>query len=284
MVSAYRPATLEEAVRIRAEEQAIPLAGGTDLMARRRRHSGLAPVFARPALFLAHLPELRIVSATSDVLTIGAAVTLTDLLADERAPGILREAVGRMASPAIRNVATLGGNVCNASPAGDTLPALYGLNARLVLVGPRGERRVPIEGFILGPIKTDLNEDELLRAIELPTASFDVSYYRKVGTRQANALSKLSFLGLSSLQEGRIRDVRIAFGAVAPTVVRSAVLERTLVGCTRQEAAAARSEVLDGYAKSIAPIDDQRSSADYRKTVALNLLADFLEACFDQRV
>jgi xanthine dehydrogenase FAD-binding subunit len=144
VVSAYRPASLDEALRIRAEDEAIPFAGGTDLMVKRRRYSGLVPRLDRPALFIAHLPQLRGVSLERAVLTVGAAVTLSEMLSDDRVPGVLREAIGQMASPAIRNVATLGGNVCNASPAGDTLPALYCLNARLVLGSQRGERRVPI--------------------------------------------------------------------------------------------------------------------------------------------
>jgi xanthine dehydrogenase FAD-binding subunit len=284
MVSAYRPASLAEALRIRAESGAVPLAGGTDGMARRRRHSGLAPRFERPVLFVAHLPELHGIFVENATLTIGAAVTLSELLADERVPGVLREAIAQMASPAIRNVATLGGNVCNASPAGDTLPALYCLDARLVLAGRWGERRVPIERFILGPGKTDLAGDELLRVVELPAARFDVAYYRKVGTRKANALAKLSFLGLAALQNGTVRDVRIAFGAVAPMVVRSTELEGALLGRTAADWPAVRSQWVEGYARLITPIDDQRSTADYRKSVALSLLTDFVEACFGQRV
>lgn len=288
-MSAYQPASLKEALRIRAESGAVPLAGGTDWMVRRRRHSGLAPRFERPALFVARLPELRGVSLQNATLTMGAAVTLSELLADERVPGVLREAIAQMASPAIRNVATLGGNVCNASPAGDTLPALYCLNARLVLAGWRGERRVPIERFILGPGKTDLAGDELLRAVELPaveppSARFDVAYYRKVGTRKANALAKISFLGLASLRGGTVRDVRIVFGAVAPMVVRSVELEGELLGRTAVDWPAIRSQWVEGYEKLITPIDDQRSTADYRRTVALSLLTDFVEECFGQRV
>jgi xanthine dehydrogenase FAD-binding subunit len=120
--------------------------------------------------------------------------------------------------------------------------------------------------------------------VELPLAPFDVASYRKVGPRQANALAKLSFLGLASLQGGGIRDVRIAFGAVAPTVVRSTALENVLLGRTGADLSTVRSRLVEGYAKLIAPIDDQRSSAEYRQTVALNLLTDFLEACFDRGV
>lgn len=283
MVSAHRPARFAEALRIRAEAEVTPFAGGTDLMVRWHRNSGLAPRFERPVLLLAHLPELHVIANIRSSLSIGAAVTLSELLLDARVPTVLREAAAQMASPAIRNVATLGGNICNASPAADTLPPLYCLNAELVLAAKWGERRVPIERFIVGPGKTELRQDELLKSIELPPASFDVSFYRKVGTRKANALSKLSFLGLSSLTDNRTLDVRIAFGAVAPTVVRSTRVESLLRIVTDVEMPSIRPQIIESYADLIVPIDDQRSSADYRKTVALNLLSDFLEACCGRR-
>ena len=277
MVSAYRPTSFAEALRIRQESQAIPLAGGTDLMVSHRRYPGLAPQFARPVLFLGGLPELGGITVVGATLTVGAGVTLSGLLAHEAVPDVLKQAVAEMSSPAIRNVATLGGNICNASPAGDTLPALYCLNAVLTLACAGGERQLGIEEFILGPGKTALRDNELLRAVSLSLERFDVACYRKVGTRKANALSKLSFLGLARTGEGRIEDVRIAFGAVAPTVVRSKELEREIVGRNRAELGEIRTRVLDGYARLIVPIDDQRSTAEYRKVVSLRLLGHFLK-------
>lgn len=163
-------------------------------------------------------------------------------------------------------------------------PALYCLEAMLVLARPQGERRVSIDRFIVGPGRTELADDELLLAIDLPLVPFALTYYRKVGTRQANALSKLSFLGLCARDGERISDLRLAFGAVAPTVVRSPELEQMFLARPGADLTAVRRELTEGYAKLISPIDDQRSTAGYRRTVALNLLSGFLEACFGQPV
>lgn len=245
-------------------------------MVRHRRHSGLVPQFECPVLFLSHLQALRYITVEGADLVIGAGATLADLLNDKRIPSALKQAAAQIASPAIRNVATLTGNICNASPAGDTLPALYCLNARLVLACDGKERRVNIGDFIQGPGKTDLRDDELVKSIVLPMERFEVVDYRKVGTRKANALSKLAFLGLAKVEGETIQDVRIAFGAVAPTVVRSRQLESECIGLSRRELAQRRPELLDAYARLIVPIDDQRSTAHYRKAISLRLLDHFL--------
>jgi CO/xanthine dehydrogenase FAD-binding subunit len=276
MVSAYRPESFKEALRIRRDNRVVPLAGGTDLMVKHRRHTGLPPRFEAPVLFLGHLRELQYITLDGESLVVGAGTTLTDLLAEEQTPPALREAIAKIASPAIRNVATLAGNVCNASPAGDTLPALYCLDALLLLARDGEERLVNIEDFILGPGTTDLRDDELLKSIRVPLDPFDVTCYHKVGTRGANALSKLSFLGLARLESETLADVRVAFGAVAPIVVRSRRLESECVGRNRVEMAQWRSILRDGYGRLIVPIDDQRSTATYRKAVCLRLLDHFL--------
>lgn len=276
MVSAVRPETFAEALQMRQEYQAIPCAGGTDLMASHRRHSGLVPRFERPVLLLNHLQEMRHVSVYGPELVIGAAVTLTELLGDWRVPSALLQAIAQMAAPAIRNVATLAGNLCNASPAGDALPALYCLNADVVLARTEGERRINVEDFVRGPGETDLRDDELVKAVVVPVEQFDVVYYRKVGTRKANALAKVAFLGLASTDGEILRELRIAFGAVAPTIVRSRQLESECIGRSRQELTQMRTHLLDAYSGLIAPIDDQRSTAYYRKGIALRLLDHFL--------
>jgi xanthine dehydrogenase FAD-binding subunit len=276
MLRTYRPEAYEDALLLRREMRAIPLAGGTDLMVERRRWSGLSPRFDMPVLFIGHVRDLKMIRHTGDTLRIGAACTLSDLLESEGVPCILKKAVAEMASHAIRNVATIGGNVCNASPAGDTLPPLYSLNADLVLDSLTGQRTIPISKFIRGPGLTALRDDELLREIVVREGHYDVNYYRKVGMRKAVSLSKVSFVGLVKRTEGEIEDIRISFGAVAPTVVRSQVLEDRLLGCDETELVHNLPGVLDGYAQLLEPIDDQRSTAHYRKTIALGLLEHFL--------
>ncbi|RKZ01452.1 MAG: hypothetical protein DRQ10_02065 [Candidatus Hydrothermota bacterium] len=276
MVNAYRPSTIDEALRIRNETKALPLAGGTDLMVRYKNWAGLPPKFSQPVMFVAHLHELKGIEVEGDELIIRSATTLTELLKDGRVPEVLKLAVKEMASPLVRNIATIGGNICNASPAGDTLPPLYALDAKVVLRSVEGERTVPIEDFITGPGQTVLKENEILCEIRIPMDEFDSIFYRKVGTRRANALSKVSFVGLKNLQGDRIDDIRIAFGAVAPTVVRSRDAEKMLKGIKIDEIEQIYPSIEAKYAELIRPIDDQRSTAEYRKIVSLRLLRFFL--------
>ncbi len=282
MSAAWRPGTLREALEIRRERRAIPLAGGTDLLVRHRRGAGLLPAFDREVLLLDGIRELRVIETEGEGVRIGAGATLADLLDHPRTPQLLRRAVREMAAPAIRNRATLAGNVCNASPAGDALPPLYVLDARVRLAGPGGERVLPIEAFVAGPGRTALAEDELLVAVEIPLRRADgdgreVLYYRKVGTRRANALAKVSAAGWAVLEGGVLREVRLALGAVAPTVVRSRAAERALEG--RPAAGVDAAEVERLFGPLIQPIDDPRSTAAYRRRVALNLIGDLLGRC-----
>jgi CO/xanthine dehydrogenase FAD-binding subunit len=276
MVTAYQPRTLEEALAIRSERQAIALAGGTDLLVRNRSWSGTQPAIDRPVLFLNRIDALRTIERSEHTITIGAAVTLTELLETPALPPDLRSAITQMASPAIRNAATLGGNICNASPAADTLPSLYAADAIVRLQRPGGQRDLPVRAFITGPGQTVLVNDELLTAIQIPITPFNRVIYRKVGTRKANALSKLSFVGLAQIEASTVQDIRIAFGAVAPIVVREPAFESLLIGMPLSDVPAHADAVCRHFAERITPIDDQRSTANYRKTTALRLLANFL--------
>jgi xanthine dehydrogenase FAD-binding subunit len=276
---AYRPRSLKEALAVRRSRHALPFAGGTDLMAAHRRGPGLIPGLPVPLLFLGHLRELAEIRHEAGRLRIGAACTLEALLRHEEVPAPLKAAIAEMASPALRNVATLGGNICNASPAGDTLPYLYAAGAELELADDTRSRCLPVAEFILGPGRTALTENELLLDIVLPDLCFDTWFYRKVGTRRANALSKLSFLGLARrAEEGRIEEVRCAFGAVAATVVRSAGLEESLRGKTPGQLSALIPGLRKDASALIHPIDDQRSTALYRAGVAEDLLVQFISS------
>ena len=278
---AYRPENLAEALAIRAEFSVTPVAGGTDLMVKRRHWSGI-PRFQQPALFISHLHELKgvsVVNAGSDQgqdLRIGAACTFATLLEDARVPNSLAAAIRGIGGPAIKNAATLGGNICNASPAGDTLPILYALGSSVELASNRASRNVPIEEFITGPGTTILARDELLVNVTVPMLSFDTSVYRKVGTRRANALSKLSFVGLARRGGSTILDFRVAFGSVAPTVIRCRDIEITIAGQPIEALPSLATATKRAYAELIRPIDDQRSTARYREVTALRLLDHFL--------
>jgi len=276
MVDRFRPADLQDALEFRDQHPSIPIAGGTDLMVQKARGFGLKPDFNKPLLFIGHLHELRQISIRNGNIRIGAGILLSELLKNGKIPESLKMAVRQMASPPSRNIATIGGNICNASPAGDTLPYLYAVDAFLVLKSSQAERKIPVEEFITGPGKTTLKSDELLTEIIIPDKVFGVNYYKKVGTRRGMSLSKASFTGLADIVSEKITDIRIAFGSVAPTIVRSREIEASIIGKPVSEIKAAVPEILKKYAPLIRPIDDARSSAAYRKQVSLRLLEDFL--------
>lgn len=277
MVKVFMPQSLKEALRIRKEEKAIPFAGGTDLMVKRGRLRGLAPYFEKPVLFLHRVKELMGVKFEEGRVRIGALSTLSEILENRDIPLILKYAIAEIASPAIRNLATIGGNICNASPAGDTLPPLYVMNARVVLSSFTSEREMKIMDFIKGPGSTDLKEEELLKEIIIPVEFFNIVFYRKVGTRKANSLSKVSFAGVARLDDGIIKDIRISFGAVAPTPLRAPEIEEEIIGKNKVKIIAKIPDILEKYARIIRPIDDQRSTARYRKTISLKILEYFLK-------
>ncbi len=278
MVDGFRPRTLQEALKIRLQHDCLPIAGGTDLMVQKARGFGLKPGFEQPLLFIGHLEELQGIYVDDGKLRIGTGVLLSDLLKSAQVPKIFRDAVALMASPPSRNLASIGGNLCNASPAGDTLPFLYAVDAELVLKSFTTKRIVPIREFITGPKTTDLKTNELLTEIIISNKTFDVNYYKKVGQRKGMSLTKASFLGLANIEHDNVTDIRIAFGSVAPTIVRSRETEKKIIGESVKQALKILPEISSDYAKLIRPIDDARSSAAYRKRVSLNLLNTFLKS------
>ncbi|MGM0431289.1 MAG: FAD binding domain-containing protein [Spirochaetota bacterium] len=276
MVEGYRPADLNEALEIRKTYGAIPFSGGTDLMVRYRSTTGTLPKFPSPVVYLAHLSELQGIEKHAGQIVIRSAATLEEIARSPEVPALLAEAVRQMAAPALRNIATAAGNVCNASPAGDALCALYALDASVELTSLRGKRTVPIDEFITGPGVSVLDSDELLTAMYIPDEAFTFHFYRKVGTRKANALSKLSVCGIAKISGSTIHDARIAFGAVGPTVVRSRAIEKMFFGEHANGFATKSRQIRDAYEKLIKPIDDQRSTAAYRKHTSLSLLDAFI--------
>ncbi len=277
MVDSYRPKNLEEALSIRAEYSATPLAGGTDLMVRYQSWTGTLPLFTNSIMFVGHLKEMNYIKKENGVLIIGGTATLTTVANYPDTPIVLKDAVLSIAAPALRNNATLTGNICNASPAGDSICALYALDAVIVMEKSGSSREVPITEFITGPGRTVLAVDELVTAIKVPLKASSVNDFTKVGTRRANALSKLSFTGVADYKNGRVDSIALTFGAVGPTVVRSVELEKKLKGLSGSEIKSKISSILEDYSTVIVPIDDQRSSAVYRKKVALNLLEKYLK-------
>ncbi len=234
----------------------------------------------RKFLSLWKLPELRGIEVTSEHVTLGALTTYSEIRGHEilaRDFPLLCRAAAGTGGIATQNRGTLGGNIANASPAADSPPALFVYDAELELVSARGSRWVPYTRFWTGYKQLDLRADELIRRIRLP---FDKSrwkqYYRKVGTRRAQAISKICFAAAAQMDAGRIIDVRIALGSVAPTVLRATETENILRGQTLSHAIVRAAQ--EALAREIAPIDDMRSTARYRRRVAQNLLAEFCES------
>jgi OHCU decarboxylase len=270
------PGNLHAIVSLMAKEPGVwvPIAGGTDLMV--QYAAGKLP--ARKLVSVWNIPELRRIEVTAGEIRIGAGCTYTDLCRDEtigREFPLLHSAARWTGGVANQNRGTIGGNIMNASPAADSLPALLAYEAELILVSARGERRLPYVGFHTGYKKTQLAVDELVQTVCLPRRfSGYFTYARKVGARNAQAISKVCIGALGRLTDGVIEDVRIALGSVAPVPLRLRETER-----------AVRGKVIDAnlllsarkaVAAEIRPIDDIRSNARYRSAVAGNLVVEFL--------
>ena len=270
------PRSLSGALELLAREPGVwrAFAGGTDLMV--LLEFGLLK--HRNFLSIRHLTELRGIEVAPAHVALGALTSYTEIQRNEtmrREFPLLCAAARETGGIAIQNRGTLGGNIANASPAADTPPALLVYDAELELVSTRGARRVEYRNFHTGYKQMNMQPDELLSRIVLPRATNDLkTYYRKVGTRKAQAISKICFASGARMRGGRMNDVRIALGSVAPTVVRCTRTEDLLRDQTLDEATIKAACAM--LAQEIAPIDDMRSTAHYRLRVAANLLANFL--------
>jgi CO/xanthine dehydrogenase FAD-binding subunit len=266
---------LERMARARGEWQ--PFAGGTDLMVLLEAGKLVHKKF----LSIWKLRELRGINVSPRDVTIGALSTYTEIRGHDlvaREFPLLARAAAETGGIATQNRGTIGGNIANASPAADSPPALMVYDAELELVSDRGSRWVPYRSFHTGYKVMDLRKDELIRSIRLPRRENNwTSFYRKVGTRRAQAISKVCFAAAARLEANRIAEVRIAVGSVAPTALRASETENMLIGELLSPAVSARAQEV--LAREISPIDDMRSSARYRRRVAQNLLAEFFEAC-----
>ncbi len=260
------PKTLDELWDIFDKKSPRVIAGGTDLMVRIRakveKPKGL--------LDITRIPELHQFSHEGNRYRIGTALTHTELL-EKPIPQILYDAISSIGSPQIRNMGTIGGNICNASPAGDGILPLYLLDADVVLLSKDGERKMSISEFIKGPGKTALKDGEILSAIEFTDSFKDyIHIFKKVGKRVAMTISVVSIGLIFKMSDGIINDIRIAYGAVSPTVLRMKEVENFLIGKSIDD------EILNKAQKMIenlvSPISDIRATADYRKKVAGNLI------------
>ncbi len=271
------PASLQAAVSLLAggPDRWLPIAGGTDLMVQ----FAAGTLRARKLVSISGLPELRRIDILAEEIQIGAGCTYTDLRKHDsvqREFPMLARAASWTGGIANQNRGTLGGNIVNASPAADSLPALLVYDADLILVSVRGERRIPYSTFHTGYKKMTMAGDELIRAVCVPRRFGGyISHARKVGTRNAQAVSKVCMAALARVKDGTIHDARIALGSVAPRPIRLAETERVL-DRVRLDASLV-SLASRTAAAEVQPIDDIRSTARYRAAVVANLVAEFVE-------
>jgi CO/xanthine dehydrogenase FAD-binding subunit len=268
--------SLTEALGLLAGEPGIwqPFAGGTDLMVLLEA----GKLSHKRFLSLSKLGDLRGIEVTTDAVILGALTTYTEIqqypLLQTEFP-LLCAAARETGSVATQNRGTLGGNIANASPAADSPPALLAYDAEIELISARGAHWLPYRGFHTGYKKMQLAPDELLRAIRLPRrAKAWKQYYRKVGTRKAQAISKVCFAGAAQMGGRKVRDIRIALGSIAPIVLRAVKTEDVLRGAKLSPKIIAKAK--ETLTQEISPIDDIRSTARYRFRVAQNLLEEFL--------
>jgi CO/xanthine dehydrogenase FAD-binding subunit len=270
------PHSLAEALDAVADGRTRPVAGGTDLMVALTGELGEPP---ERVVDLWGLDELRGIAVGGDGLVLGALTTYTEIrrsaLCREHLPGLV-EAAATIGAAQIQNRGTLGGNIANASPAGDTLPVLLALDASFALVSAGGERIVPASEFWTAYRKTALAPDELVARIHVPFASGREVRFRKVGTRRAQSISKVVMAVAwrdgsgPGVQAHAWHDVRVAVGSVAATPVRAAATEAAMEGrAPNPETADLAAETLAG---ELHPIDDVRSTAEYRRVVAARVL------------
>lgn len=273
----HTPASLAATLELIAREPGKwrPFAGGTDLMVLMEA----GKLAHKRFLNIRNFGELGNISIGDADISIGALATYTDIRRDslvQREFPLLCRAAEETGGIATQNRGTIGGNIANASPAADSPPALLVYDAVLEMISAGGVRRVPYAGFHTGYKKMNLHPDELIARIILPRGARGwKTYYRKVGTRRAQAISKVCVAAAAKIVNGEIADIRIALGSIAPTVIRATQTENALRGKHLDHAAIETARA--AIAAEISPIDDVRSTARYRARIAQNLLEEFLQ-------
>lgn len=274
-IETLNPTNLAQALIAKAGKNVVALAGGTDLLV--RLHDRIAQPWPN-LLILENVKQLHNITATKTNITIGPLTTFSEIensaVLRKYAPQLVT-AAALAGSVQIRNRATIGGNIANGSPAGDTIPPLYVLGAAIVISSAKTKRVVPIEMFFTGPGKTVLKSNELIIAIKIPRLS-NHGFFMRLATRRALAISKVSVAASLIIKKSKIEFAKIALGAVAPTVIRATRTEKYLISKEiTNEVIAEAAKIIQGEAR---PIDDIRSIAAYRKEMTGILLARGLES------
>lgn len=276
MVNTLTAKNINEALELKLKHNAIIFAGGTDLMVEHLRGSNLIAKFERPVLFINEVDELKGIKEDENNIIIGALTTFDEIIKSSITPQVLKDSALGIAGPPIRNIATIGGNICNASPSADSLPSLYAMDAVLRLKGKNSQREVKIKDFITGVSKTIIKDDEILTHIVIPKQNYEYSFYRKIGTRKANALSKLAMCALVCRENDKYR-FKISFCTLGVTVTRDESIEEKFITSNIDDWKNKIKDIQEAYSVIMKPRDSARSTALYRKKCALNLIKYFME-------
>jgi len=276
MVKHVIPKSLQEVLTLIYDDSYMLLAGGTDLMIQNRSSANTPPHFKKNVCYIANLKELKYITKDQHFIHIGGMTTFEELLQSPLIPDVFKDLIKDIASPGIRHLATLAGNIANASPAGDSLVYLYAVGALIQLVSLKENRINSIEEIIIGPRKTAIRPHEIIKEVLIPIKTYTHQKWVKVGPRKADAISKVSFVGLAHIENHMILSCSFAFGAIYKTVLHKPEIDALLFGIHTDELVNKISSFIHAYEPYIQPIDDLRSTKVYRKQVAINLLKDFL--------
>ena len=277
-MSYYRPNSLDDALAIRADRDVTLLAGGTDVFPARAGDRGWGRMSQKPVLDLTAIDALRGIDAGETHTRIGALATWSDLVEAHLPPvfDALKAAAREVGGLQIQNRGTLVGNICNASPAADGVPVLLCLDADVVLAGTSGDRIVPLAEFITGNRETTCRSDEIVTELRLPNlAPAARSNFSKLGSRRYLVISIVMAAGIVLIEEGIVRELRLSLGACAPVAFRLRALETALVGRAVRDLS--DHDIALSDLESLAPIDDIRASAEYRRSAARTLLQRLLQ-------
>ncbi|MEI0446216.1 FAD binding domain-containing protein [Brachyspira intermedia] len=276
MAVTLKAKNINEALDFRASNDSVIFAGGTDLMVEHLRGSNLIAKFDKPILFINDIDELKGIKEDENNIIIGALTTFDEIIKSDLTPQVLKDSASGIAGPPIRNIATIGGNICNASPSADSLPSLYAMDAVLILKSKNSQREVKIKDFITGVSKTILKNDEILTHIIIPKKDYKYSFYRKIGTRKANALSKLAICALVCKENDKYR-FKISFCTLGITITRDESIEEKYIVSDVNEWKNNIKSIQEAYSSIMNPRNSARSTALYRKKCALNLIEYFLD-------
>lgn len=271
----YIPKTLKEALEIKANVDVLPLAGGSDLMVSHKRTMGLTPEFEKSVMIIRNIPELKgIYLNDKGECCIGAGCTSAEIAENPLCPWHLRQAASRMGAIGLRNSATVAGNIANASPKGDTPGPLYLLDARVKLSSLRGDREELVSDFIVKYRTIDLQPDELITQIIVPCSEddFDYIFWHKVGTRKANAISKLTVSqAVRFASDGRtVADYRLSATATGAKTNRSRDVENLIIG--KEITDDTIEAVVNGFDQVISP----RAMPEFRREATRRMIRRFL--------